>query len=296
MKTGNKKISLVDISIYVILAICGIVLIYPYVNTLAISINNGYDTMRGGVTIYPRKFTLDNFTAVVLNRRIYSGLTVTIARTIVGSITAVLATTIFSYGMSKSHLIGRRFYMKLCIITMYFGGGIIPTWILFNTLKLTDNFLVYIIPNLINVFNMILMVSFFKTIPAAVEESAKIDGAGEFAILFRVVMPVAMPIIAVIILYNAVFQWNSWYDAYLFVHKLELKPLQNVLIDIINESQLDQFLADISIPVRDLKKASVTTKSVVAATMIFTIGPIVLFYPFLQKYFIKGVMIGSVKG
>jgi len=181
---------------------------------------------------------------------------------------------------------------------MYFGGGIIPNFILMKSLHLTNNFLVYILPWSINVFNMIIMIAFFKGIPVELEESAKIDGAGEFRIFFSIIVHVSMPIIAVIALFNAVGQWNSWFDAYLYVTDRKLYPLQNILMDIINANNIGEMLPQSQSAaanvISNLNK--ITTKSITAATMMVTIGPIILVYPFLQRYFVKGVMIGSVKG
>lgn len=287
-----NKLPLIEVNIYITLSFLCILLIYPYLNTVAQSLDKSGES----ISIIPKEFTINNFKFVLFNPVFYKGFGITVLRTICGTIAALLCTTVFSYGVSKSNLIGRNIYLKVCIFTMYFGGGLIPTFLLYNKLLLINNFFVYIIPNLINVFNMILMINYFKSLPSALEESAKIDGAGEYRILFSIIVPISKPIIAVIALYNAVGQWNSWYDGYMFMQgRPDLKPLQNVLIDIINESQIGNFLKDLPIPVKDLMVAPVA-KSIVAAAMILTIGPIILCYPYLQRYFIKGMLLGSVKG
>lgn len=281
-----------EVNIYLILTLFGIVMIYPYINTLALS----FDASGESVSILPKQFTWDNFKFVLLNRKFKNGVYITVSRTVIGASLALLCTLIFSYGLSKPQLVGRKLYTKLCVFTMYFNGGLIPTFIVFGKLGLTNNYLVYIIPNLINVFNMILAINYFKGISPALEESAKIDGAGDFRILFSIMIPVSAPIVAVIGLFNAVSQWNSWYDAYIYmIDRPDLKPLQNVLIDIVNESQLDRFLADLPISVKSELTASPVGQSIVAAAIILTIGPIILLYPLLQKYFIKGMMLGAVK-
>lgn len=288
-----EKIPLTELNIYIVLLFTGFLMVYPYLNTLALS----FDASGERITLLPKLFTWNNYTFVLLNPKFYNGLLITVVRTVLGTATALICTSLFSYGLSKPHLINGKLYMKLCIFTMYFGGGLIPTYLLFNQLRLVDNFMVYIIPNLLNIFNMILMVNYFKGVPGALEESAMIDGAGDFYIFFKIILPVSKPIIAVIALYNAVFQWNSWYDSYLFmIRRKDLQPLQNVLIDIVNESQISAFLADLPIPIKELMSTTPIGRSVVAAAIILTIGPIILCYPYLQRYFIKGMFIGSVKG
>lgn len=293
-----KKLEIFDIVIYILLAVTAVVTLYPFLNTLAISLNNGGDTMKGGVTIFPRKFTLDNFKVVFQNQRVITAFVLTVSKTVIGTITTVFCTGLFAYGLSKKYLKGRKVYMTLCLITMYFSGGLIPSYILMQKLHLTNNFLVYIIPGLINVWNMIMMMAFFKGIPEEIEESAKIDGAGDYRIFFSIIIPVSIPVIAVMCLYNAVGQWNSWFDAYMYISDIKLYPLQLILRDIINASTISDMLPGAqSAAARTLQNISqVSSRSLTAATMMVTIGPIVFFYPFVQKYFVKGVMIGSVKG
>lgn len=286
------KTPIIEVNIHIILLFTALLLVYPYINTLALALDQSGER----INIWPRQFTFNNFAFVLFNPKFLNGAYITLIRTLLGTICSLVFTTVFSYAMSKPKLVGRKIYLKLCIITMYFSGGLIPTFILFNQLNLVNNFMVYIIPNLLNAFNMILMVNYFKGLPDELEESAKIDGAGDFRILFQIIWPVSMPVIAIIGLYNAVFQWNSWYDGYIFmIGRTDLKPLQNVLIDIINESQIANFLINLPIPIKDLMTTAPIGKSIVAAAIILTIGPIILFYPFLQKYFVKGMLIGSVK-
>ncbi len=288
----DRLTSLFEANIYLLLTLLGIVFVYPYLNTLALAFDNSGES----ISVLPKAYTLNNFYFVLVNPKFYNGVVITVSRTIIGTLLSLLCTLVFSYGMSKNHLIGRRFYSKLCVFTMYFSGGLIPSFIVFRQLGLMNNYLVYIIPNLISVFNMILAVNYYRGIPAALEESAKIDGANDYTILFRIVVPVSAPIVAVIGLFNAVFQWNSWYDAYLYmIGRPDLKPLQNVLIDIVNESQIDRFLANLPISIKSELTQAPIGSSVVAAAIILTIGPIILMYPLLQKYFVKGMMLGSVK-
>ncbi len=288
----DKPTPIFEVVIYLLLTLLGIVFIYPYLNTLALA----FDSSGESVSVLPRAFTLNNIYFVLANPKFYNGVLITVSRTVIGTILGLFCTMVFSYGMSKEHLIGQKIYTKLCVFTMYFSGGLIPSFLVFRQLGLMNNYLVYIIPNLINVFNMILAVNYYKGLPAALEESAKIDGASDFRILFSIILPVSAPIVAVIGLFNAVFQWNSWYDAYLYMTgRPDLKPLQNVLIDIVNESQIDKFLANLPISIKNELTQAPIGRSIVAAAIILTIGPIILMYPLLQKYFVKGMMLGSVK-
>jgi len=298
MSIIKKRIDAFNIINYLFLVIIGFITIFPFINTLALAFNDGLDSIRGGIFMLPRRFTWDNVLVVATNDKMYNALFITIARTVIGTILSLLLTSLFSYAMSKSYLVGRKFYMGFCLVTMYFGGGLIPTYLLVRSLHLVNNFLVYIIPGLVSVWNMILMVTYFKGIPAEIEESAKIDGARDFTIFFSIILHISKPILAVIALYNAVGQWNSWFDTYLYVTVQNLKPLQYVLIDIINASSVSEMLpSTASFIAHNLSSVNnITSKSVTAATMLFTVGPIIFVYPFVQKYFVKGVMIGSVKG
>ncbi|WP_099205375.1 carbohydrate ABC transporter permease [Scatolibacter rhodanostii] len=274
---------------------------YPFLNSLAISLNDAKDTALGGLSIIPRKFTLSNYTRVFKNSKIYQAYFITISRTIVGTAMGFLFTAMLSYGLSNKNLMGRKFYTMICLIPMYFSGGIIPTYFLMQSLHLTNSFWVYILPNLVGLWNMILMRTYFSQIPDAMEESARIDGANYFTIFFKIILPVSGTIIATIVLYIAVFQWNAWFDASIYINnKDELKPLQSILMQIVNEAKYAETMAQQGMSADQIAAAGAgkdtNVRSITMATMIITILPIIVTYPFLQKYFIQGVMVGSVKG
>ena len=297
LKHKKAKLTLFDVINYILVLSIGFITLYPFINTIAIALNDGLDTTRGGIVFFPRKFTWDNIMVVMSNDRIISAYGITLARTVIGTFASVLITGMFAYGLSKSHLIGRKFYMMICLFTMYFSGGMIPSYLLIKNLNLINSFWVYIIPGLISIWNTILMITYFKGIPTELEEAAKIDGARDFLIFFKIIIPLSKPIFAVIALYNAVGQWNNWFDAYLYITKSNLKPLQSVLIDIINATSVSEMLpSTASFIAHNLNSMNnITSKSVTAATMLATVGPIIFIYPFIQKYFVKGIMIGSVK-
>ncbi len=276
-------------------------IIYPFLNSFAISLNDAKDTAKGGLTIFPRKFTFSNYVRVFKNPKVYQAYFITFARTVVGTLLGFLFTATLAYGLSNKKLMGRKFYTMICLIPMYFSGGIIPTYFLMQSLHLTNSFWVYIFPNLVGLWNMILMRTYFSQLPEAMEESARIDGANYFTVFFKIILPVSGTIIATIVLYISVFQWNSWFDASIYINnKDELKPLQSILMQIVNEAKYAETMAQQGMSADQIAAAGAgkdtNVRSITMATMIITILPIVITYPFLQKYFIQGVMIGSVKG
>lgn len=276
-------------------------IIYPFLNSFAISLNDAKDTAKGGLTIFPRKFTFSNYVRVFKNPKVYQAYFITFARTVVGTLLGFLFTATLAYGLSNKKLMGRKFYTMICLIPMYFSGGIIPTYFLMQSLHLTNSFWVYIFPNLVGLWNMILMRTYFSQLPEAMEESARIDGANYFTVFFKIILPVSGTIIATIVLYISVFQWNSWFDASIYINnKDELKPLQSILMQIVNEAKYAEAMAQQGMSADQIAAAGAgkdtNVRSITMATMIITILPIVITYPFLQKYFIQGVMIGSVKG
>lgn len=289
--------------LYVILALMIIVTIYPFLNSLAISLNDSDDTAKGGITVFPRVFSLLNYERIFVNPKIYQAYFITVSRTVVGTATALLCTALFSFGMAHANLKGRKFYTTLCVITMYFGGGLMPYYFLIKWLGMNDSFNVYWIPGLIGIFNMIMMRTYFQGIPLALEESARLDGANYWTVFFKIIWPISTPIIATIALFVGVGQWNAWFDASIFVQNAKLKPMQNVLLNIISEAryaeQMAQMAGSTGVTVdasNAMRNVKTNVRSITMATMIVTVLPIIIAYPFLQRYFIKGIMIGSLKG
>ena len=288
-----------DTIVYGLIIILCILVIYPLLNALAISLNDANDTTRGGLTIYPRIFTMKNYVQIMQNKLITSAYAVTIGRTIVGTLLGLYFTGALAFGLIHSELKFRRFYTMLCVVTMYFSGGLIPTYFLIRNLHLINSFWVYIIPSLVNVFNMILMRSFFQSIPIALEESARIDGASYIKVFFRIMLPVSKPIIATMALFIGVMHWNDWFTPFIYVDKSNLKPMQSVLMQIVGQASFAQRIAAMGGGqfTSNLNRGNtVNVRSITMATMYVTIIPIVLVYPFLQRFFIKGIMIGSIKG
>lgn len=271
------------------------VTLYPYWYSVIASFNHGNDYLRGGVNFWPRVFTLANYTVVFQDRTILSAYAVTIARTIVGTFAHVIFTSLFSYGFSHKKLMGKSFYAVYGLVTMFFSGGLIPTYILFKNLGLLDNFLVYIIPPMFHFWHVIIFQAFFREIPDSINESAKIDGANEYTIYFRLIVPLSKPVIAAITLFTAVFHWNSFFDSMVFTSSRQLQTIQLYLTRIILTRSAATHLASRAAEMI-ADQSAVNSRTIQAATMVVTSLPIIMIYPFLQKHFVKGLMLGAVKG
>jgi putative aldouronate transport system permease protein len=274
------------------LAICAIT-IYPIWYVIVNSFNDGMDAMRGGIYWWPREFTLENYQAVFANPGILTSFGVTVAKTAIGTLTHVFFTAMVAYAISRKDLYFRNFYMVIGIITMFFSGGLIPYFLLIRDLGLFDNFLVYIIPTMFNFFHLIIFVSFFRELPTSLEEAAKMDGANDLMIFIKVIIPLSLPVIATIALFQGVYQWNDYFAGVIFVNNPELQPIQTYLYKVVAESSSNQMMMNAP---GGITTKTVTSQSIKLATMVVTTLPIVLVYPFLQKYFVKGMLIGSVKG
>lgn len=281
-----------NINFLIMIIICAIT-IYPIWYVIVNSLNDGVDAMGGGIYWWPREFTIENYKAVFANPGILTAFGVTIAKTVIGTLTHVFFTAMVAYAISRRDLYGRNFYMVIGIITMFFSGGLIPYFLLIRDLGLFDNFLVYIVPTLFNFFHLIIFVSFFRELPTSLEEAAKIDGANDFMIFIKVILPLSMPVIATIALFQGVYQWNDYFAGVIFVNNPDLQPIQTYLYKVVAESSSNQMMANAP---GGITTKTVTSQSIKLATMVVTTLPIMLVYPFLQKYFVKGMLIGSVKG
>ena len=294
MRIGKYKYNAVDLVINAFMIFVFVVTVYPFYYSLVMSFNNGYDSYLGNIYFYPRVFTLENYRMVFINPNILNSFVVTGLRTVVGAVSSVFFTASVAYGLSQKDLVFRKLYLTLGLITMYFNGGLIPFYFVLRELKLLNTFAVFIIPALMGFFNVILFISFFRTVPESLRESARIDGANEAFIYVRIVLPLCVPILATIALFNGVMQWNAWFDAQFFTTDPKFRTLQLVLMQIIARTAgQEQLSAQLGI---ELNTKLYTMESIRYATMMVAIGPIVFIYPFLQRFFIKGIMVGSLKG
>ncbi|CAH1206493.1 Trehalose transport system permease protein SugB [Paenibacillus allorhizoplanae] len=273
------------------LVIC-FVTIYPIWYVLVNSFNEGNDAMRGGIYWWPRVFSIDSYRAVFANNGIMLAMGVTVAKTLIGTVVHVLFTAMVAYAFSRKELIGRNVYMLIGTVTLFFSGGLIPYYLLIRDLGMLDSFLVYVIPAMFSFFDLIIFLSFFREIPDALEEAAKIDGANDFKIFYQIILPVSMPVVATIALFHGVYQWNDYFTGMIYINKSELQPIQTYLYRVVAQSSSNQMMAATTGSVAK----TVSSQSIKLATMVVTTLPIVLVYPFLQKYFVKGFMIGSIKG
>lgn len=289
----SKHISdiILDAVKIVFLVFAVVVCLYPFWNIFIISINDATDAMRGGLYFLPRKLSFSSYLDILGRPTFQHSILVTVARTLIGTPLAILVTTALAYVLSRRDLVGRKALNLLFIFTMYFGGGMVPYYMVLKNLNLLDNFMVFIVPGLLSVYNMILVKNYIDGIPEAIFESAKIDGANDLVIFFRMVLPLSKPIIMTIALFVAIGHWNSWFDAYLYTNSQDLKTMQSILVEILNQYQTSEAGASAA----NRMTQSITPDSIrMAATMVTTI-PIIIVYPFIQKYFVKGIMLGSVK-
>lgn len=273
-----------------------VIMLFPFWYCLAGSFNDGTDYLKGGIYLWPRKFTLANYKAVFRDNTIFHSFLVTVAKSLLGSFSSLLVTSMAAYAMLRPGLKLRKLYAPLITFTMYFSGGLIPYFLVIKDLHLYDNFLVYIIPGLFSVWNMIILRSFFSELPESLMESAKIDGAGEYRIFFQIVLPLSKPVLATVLLFSLVGQWNSYFDSMMYTSSPGLQTIQLFLKKIITDPGAAGGLASsVAMAIPEAAK-KVTPQTIKLAAMVVTSVPIICVYPFLQKYFVKGMTVGAVKG
>ena len=280
-----------DFFIYLVLIICGLATLLPLANILSKAISDESAVVSGKVGIIPVGFQLDTMKYVVSSSQFLHSIGISLLITVVGTFLAILITALTAYPLSKRHLPGISFIMLLFIFTMMFNGGIIPNYLLMKQLHLINNLWSIMLPALISVFNMLVIKSYYESLPEALEESAKMDGARNFTILFRIIIPLSVPVIATIALFYAVYFWNDYFHPMLYINDAGLKPLQLYLRDIVMDADSSSAMNK---SVDDMM--NVSPEGIRAATVIASIIPMLLVYPYLQKHFVKGVLIGSVKG
>lgn len=298
MKRTSGEIISQIILIVLMLLLCLSVL-YPFAYMLAISLNEGTDAAKGGVYLWPRAFTLINYEIVLGNEVIQHAYLITILRTIAGTIAGLMVTLMVAFGLSYTKVPFRKSILSYILLTMLFSGGLVPLYIQLYNLGLINNFLVYIIPGMFSAWNMFVMLKFIQGIPEALVESAELDGAGPFRVLLQIIVPLSKPMLAAIGLFTAVGHWNDWFAGAFYVTKQDLIPVQTFLQQLLSAQDMSAILGSNSNQealARGSQMQNVTLMSVKMATVMVSAIPILCVYPFLQKYFVKGVLIGSVKG
>ncbi len=271
-----------------------IVTLYPVLNTLALSFNDGIDAVRGGIHLIPRKFTLQNYKTVFSKQNMMTGAVVTVLRTVLGTGISLASNALLAFIVSRKNFLFRSQLSLFWVITMYVNGGMIPVFLLYKNLHLTGTFWVYVVPGAVSAFNMLVLRTYMQGLPDSLEESAQLDGAGYFTIFIKIISPLCKPVYATVALFVAVYQWNSWFDAMLYNRmKSQYTTLQYELMKLLNSVMQQSGSAD---GAKNVASASaVTPVTVRAAATIITMLPIVCLYPFLQRYFVAGLTIGGVK-
>ncbi|MCI8876405.1 MAG: carbohydrate ABC transporter permease [Lachnospiraceae bacterium] len=289
-KSAADKIFVVCNTIFMVFFV--VITLYPVLNTLAISLNDGIDTIRGGVHLWPRKFTLKNYHTVFQKQNLLTGAYISVLRTIVGTFLSLALNAILAFIISRKKFLFKSQLSLFWVITMYVNGGLIPTFMVYNGLGLTNSFWVYVIPGMISAFNMLVLRTYMQGIPDSLEESAQLDGAGYTVIFLKIISPLCKPVYATIALFVAVYQWNSWFDSMLYNRmSTKLTTLQYELMKLLSSVMQQSGSAEAA----KNAAAAVTPASVRAAATIVTMLPIICLYPFLQRYFVTGLTIGGVK-
>ena len=292
---GERRFNTINVIGMILLSL---ITLYPFWYCIILSFNEGLDAIRGPLGLLPRKFTFDNYKFILNSKRVLNALGMSVLRTVVGVILTTTFTGIVAYGLSKRQIMGRKVYMMIFIVTMYFNGGMIPTYLNLKNLGLLNNFFVYVIPGMFTFYYAILFMSYFESIPRSLEEAAELDGANHFQVFFRVILPSALPIFATVALFEAVAQWNAWFDTLIYTSSDSLMTLQGIMSKMLQQTQAIQEAQ------RQLSAggaasvsayATVQPATIRVATMVVTVFPIAITYPFFQKYFVKGITLGAVK-
>jgi putative aldouronate transport system permease protein len=271
--------------------------LYPVINTIAISLNDGTDAVRGGIGLWPRVFSVKSYETIFSDEIIFNAFFITIARTAIQTVLNVVLTSMLSFALSRREFVLRKLITTAMVLTMYVNAGLIPNYLLIQrTLGLSKSFWVYIIPTMFSCFNMIVTRTYILSLPEALVESARIDGAGDFYLFWRIIFPLCMPVVATVALFVAVGAWNSWFDTHLYnAGKVQLHTLQYLL-----KMKLATTTNSANAAMTSADAASSTTLTtpvtIRAAITVISAAPIVVIYPFLQRYFVIGLSVGSIKG
>lgn len=296
-KGKQRKIPVFDIVNYLIMLIVAVVMLYPFLNTIAVSFNDAQDTLRGGIGLWPRVFSTYSYYNVFKNNLMLTAVFNSVARTLLATVTGVFFAAMIAYVLSRSELVGRRFITGYFVVTMYVSAGLIPTYFLIKSLGLLNNFMVYILPGMISVYNVIVIKAFMQSLPESLTEAAIVDGAGHFRCFWSVVLPCCKPVLATVALWCAVGAWNSWFDTFLYASSVDgLTTLQYEMMKLLSASMQTGRDTSSIYGANNSQANIITPASIRAAVTIVASAPILVVYPFLQKYFVKGVMLGAVKG
>ena len=277
----------VNIALLVVLAL---LCLYPMWFVIVGSFNKGYDYLKGGVYFWPRTFTWANYAVVLADNRIWQGLLMTVIRCLIGPVLHIFLCSLVAYGMSRKELHGKKFFNIFGLITMFFSGGLVPFYVLCKMLGMLNTFAMYILPGAYSVYNMILIRSFIKGIPEELHEAAVLDGAGEFRIYFTMIIPLSMPILMTVLLWGILGHWNDYTTTMFYTpSNRNIYTLQYILMLIIQEGNVQS-------NVGSAVSGEAASETISLAAMVIGTIPMLIAFPFLQKYFTKGLYVGSLKG
>lgn len=294
----KKKLSVGDIIFYSITFLIMILImflcIYPFYYVFIYSISDPSAAQKG-LTILPKEITLSNYIQVFRLEGIFGALIISILRTVIGTSLTIICCSFFAYLVTKENMYGRKIVYRMVIVTMYFSSGLIPWYLTMKAYHLNNTFWVYVIPSAISAYYIVLLKTFIEQLPPSLEESAKLDGAGYIRCFHSIIFPLSKPIVATITVFAAVAQWNSWFDNYILVHEENLKTLQLILYDFLNQASSIASMSN-SERTQGVAAIQITPEAVrMTITMVVTL-PILFIYPVMQKHFVKGIMLGAVKG
>jgi putative aldouronate transport system permease protein len=287
----KRKHNAFDTTINIIMLFVIFICLYPMWYVLCLSLTDNNIIPASEIWFLPKAITLDNYRAVFSNNDLSKAFYVTLKRTLIGTVMSTFLNAFVAYGLSKKNLIGRKFFLTLILITMYFGGGLIPWYITLKRIGLVNSFWGMVIPNLYAGFNIIIIKTFYSTIPESLEESAKLDGANDIYIFFKIILPLSLPVMFTIALFIAVYHWNDWFSGDLLIMDSSKIPLQTLLVRIIFQSQAIKLSM---MQARLIYTPPPSSESVKMAAIIISTVPILIIYPFMQKFFVKGIMLALV--
>jgi len=294
MKNATLSVKITNIVIYLAIGLFGVICVYPFLNAVAISFNDPLDSLKGGIYLLPRVYTYRNYVMIFMEENIAGSYIISISRTVIGSLMSVVVITLFCFAVTRKEFVGKKFFNYMIVIPMYFGGGFLPTYLINKSYGLVNNFWVLVLPAVVWSFGIILFKTFLLALPAEIEDAAAIDGAGHVRALLYIVVPLSMPIISVIVLFVAVGHWNDWYTGVAYFSNIKKYPSASLLYKMLQDASSAR---DIITAVTRITGVSTVTPQALKMTMLVVItAPILIIYPFLQKHFEQGMMIGAIKG
>ena len=298
MKTKLKKKTfsgrLADVLLYLVCLVLTLVCIYPFYYVFIYSISDPQLASKG-LFLLPAGFNLDTYKGIFMLNDIPNAFFISVARTILATILTIAGSSFFAYLVTNRKMYGRKFVYRFVIMTMYLNAGLIPWYMTMKAYRLQNNFLLYILPGFVTAYYVILLKTYMESLPKELEESAHMDGAGIFTVFARIVFPLSKPIVATIGVYSLVGQWNQWTDNYFLVSDARVQTLQMVLYNYLNQANRFQGMSSAAIDASSVASSITPTSVKICITMVVVV-PVIFVYPFLQKYFVKGIMLGAVKG